>query len=76
MCHSKYVVTPKAWYISTQNFTPDYLLHNWTVGASIHVDVTPDMTGFTLQDVFDRDWASPFAHPIESYSFNLTWSGE
>lgn len=56
--HAKYMVTDKAAYIGTNNWTGDYFV--FTGGVSL---TTQDNEAIRsqLQAVFDRDWSSPYA---------------
>ncbi|XP_062502278.1 5'-3' exonuclease PLD3-like isoform X2 [Corticium candelabrum] len=70
--HKKYMVTDNAAFIGTSNWSGDYftntagvgLLVNQTGNDSSHYD--PDIVQSQLQAVFDRDWNSPFAHPLDT----------
>jgi hypothetical protein len=57
--HAKYMVTDKATYIGTSNWTGDYFVY--TGGVSVNSE-NPAMIA-QLQAVFDRDWNSPYSSP-------------
>jgi phospholipase D3/4 len=58
--HTKYIVTDRRANIGTSNMTWDYF--SSTAGASFNADHPRLVSG--LQAVFDRDWASPYAHRL------------
>ena len=58
--HAKYMVTDKAAYIGTSNWTGDYFVY--TGGVSI--TAVNDALRTQLQASFDRDWNSPYASPV------------
>ena len=58
--HTKYIVTDKRLSIGTSNLTWDYF-HN-SAGCSFNTDHPHLVT--KLQEVFDRDWHSTYAHPL------------
>jgi phospholipase D3/4 len=55
--HAKYVVTDRRVNVGTSNMTWDYF--STTAGTSLNSD-HPSLVK-ALQEVFDRDWASPYA---------------
>ncbi|CAG9787668.1 unnamed protein product [Diatraea saccharalis] len=68
--HNKYMVTDKTAYIGTSNWSGDYFVD--TAGVAfvfqdeshgIIQNVTQDIRR-ELQDVFERDWTSPYAVPL------------
>mmetsp|Transcript_21341 Transcript_21341/g.52245 ORF Transcript_21341/g.52245 Transcript_21341/m.52245 type:complete len:489 (-) Transcript_21341:485-1951(-) len=59
--HGKYIVTDRRANIGTSNMVWSYF-HN-TAGASFNLNHQPIVS--KLQDVFDRDWSSQYAHPLE-----------
>jgi phospholipase D3/4 len=59
--HAKYVVTDRRVNIGTSNMTWDYF--RATAGTSFNSDHPSLVTA--LQDVFDRDWASPYASRLD-----------
>ncbi|CAG9134872.1 unnamed protein product [Plutella xylostella] len=69
--HNKYMVTDRTAYIGTSNWSGDYFVT--TAGVAFvfqqdhHTDnrnVTQDNFRQELQDVFERDWNSPYAVPL------------
>lgn len=69
--HDKYMVTENSLYIGTSNFSPDYFINTCGVG----VVITPSKETFqnkaqqltivrNMQNLFDRDFTSHFAHEL------------
>jgi phospholipase D3/4 len=58
--HTKYIVTDRRINIGTSNMTWDYFASS--AGCSLNTD-HPSLVQ-TLQSVFDRDWASPYAYRL------------
>ena len=58
--HTKYIVTDRRINIGTSNMTWDYFAS--TAGSSFNTDHSALVC--TLQSVFDRDWASPYAYRL------------
>jgi phospholipase D3/4 len=58
--HTKYIVTDRRINIGTSNMTWDYFAS--TAGSSFNTDHSALVS--TLQSVFDRDWASPYAYRL------------
>lgn len=58
--HTKYIVTDRRINVGTSNMTWDYFAS--TAGASFNAD-HPTLV-HTLQTIFDRDWASSYAHRL------------
>lgn len=58
--HTKYIVTDRRLNIGTSNMTWDYFTN--TAGCSFNTD-HPGLVK-KLQEVFDRDWTSSYAHPL------------
>jgi phospholipase D3/4 len=58
--HTKYIVTDRRINVGTSNMTWDYFTS--TAGCSFNTD-HPSLVR-TLQSVFDRDWASPYAYRL------------
>jgi phospholipase D3/4 len=58
--HTKFIVTDRRLNIGTSNMTWDYFAS--TAGSSFNTD-HPGLVK-TLQSVFDRDWASPYAYSL------------
>ncbi|XP_054664088.1 5'-3' exonuclease PLD3 isoform X1 [Grus americana] len=68
--HNKYMVTEKAAYIGTSNWSGDYFMQ--TAGSALVVNQTVSQTGANtstireqLQAVFERDWSSQYSADIE-----------
>ncbi|XP_063238049.1 5'-3' exonuclease PLD3-like isoform X2 [Bacillus rossius redtenbacheri] len=67
--HNKYMVTDNTAYIGTSNWSGDYFVD--TAGASLVVKEPEDGTQnqssvrAQLQSVFERDWNSAYARPLE-----------
>jgi len=55
--HAKFMVTDSVAYVGTSNWTPDYWLFTGGVGLSVSNQGLRQQ----LQNIFDRDWYSPFA---------------
>ncbi|KAI1723297.1 PLD-like domain-containing protein [Ditylenchus destructor] len=62
--HAKYMVTDKAAYIGTNNWTADYFLFTGGVGMVIEAVDSPVIIE-KFNQVFVRDWESPYATPLE-----------
>ncbi len=60
--HPKYVVTDQRLNIGTSNLTWDYFANS--AGCSFNSN-HPDLL-HKLQELFDRDWSSPYAHVVGS----------
>lgn len=58
--HPKFVVTDQRLHVSTSNLTWGYFAN--TAGCSLNTD-QPELVG-RAQQLFDRDWGSPYAHPL------------
>ena len=58
--HTKYIVTDRRINVGTSNMTWDYFTS--TAGCSFNTDHRSLVR--TLQSVFDRDWASPYAYRL------------
>jgi len=64
--HNKFMVTERAAYIGTSNWSGDYFIHTAGIGLIIERE-----EGFRkhsiidqVNEVFHRDWTSKYAHPI------------
>lgn len=67
--HNKYMVTDRVAYIGTSNWSGDYFVN--TAGSALVVNQTCATNATNtmqkrLEDVFMRDWASPYSHPIST----------
>ncbi|GCC35521.1 5'-3' exonuclease PLD3 isoform X2 [Chiloscyllium punctatum] len=67
--HNKYMVTDRVAYVGTSNWSGDYF--NNTAGVGLVVNQSSTMRHSSgssmrkqLQDVFSRDWHSPFSKPL------------
>lgn len=58
--HPKFVVTDRRLHVSTSNLTWGYFAH--TAGCSFNTD-QPELVE-KAQELFDRDWDSPYGHPL------------
>lgn len=67
VAHEKFICTEIESYSTTNNFTPDYFLENWTAGLGVTIQTTT----LSFAAYFDRDWDSVYAVPIHKY-FNWT----
>jgi len=54
------MVTDQAAYIGTSNWSGDYFINTGGVGLVINGTSLRDQ----LKEVFDRDWNSPYAMPL------------
>ncbi|XP_044738807.1 5'-3' exonuclease PLD3-like isoform X2 [Chrysoperla carnea] len=68
--HNKYMVTDNTAYIGTSNWSGDYFTDTAGIGLMMHDPVlnrnTSELTvRGQLQAVFERDWNSEYAYPIE-----------
>ncbi|MCJ8737043.1 hypothetical protein PDJAM_G00019280 [Pangasius djambal] len=73
--HNKYMVTDNVAYIGTSNWSADYFNTTAGVGLVVSQDVLHSPSpGDTLlgqlSAVFDRDWGSEFAVPLEKLGHN------
>ncbi|KAI5646069.1 phospholipase D3-like [Phthorimaea operculella] len=69
--HNKYMVTDKTAYIGTSNWSGDYFVDTAGVAFVLTDNKHEAITGnFSqdirrdLQEVFERDWTSPYAVPL------------
>eukprot|EP01108_Squamamoeba_japonica_P006106 TRINITY_DN4914_c0_g1_i1.p1 TRINITY_DN4914_c0_g1~~TRINITY_DN4914_c0_g1_i1.p1 ORF type:complete len:269 (-),score=113.17 TRINITY_DN4914_c0_g1_i1:46-852(-) len=58
--HAKFMVTDSLVYIGTSNWTPDYFLSTAGLGWTIYATQIRSV----VQDKFDRDWNSQYAHEL------------
>ncbi|KAK4326829.1 hypothetical protein Pmani_002661 [Petrolisthes manimaculis] len=74
--HNKYMVTDNTAYIGTSNWSGDYFINTAGVGLIVNETVTsstpqPNSTTLSLraqlQALFERDWDSEFAKPVEGF---------
>uniref|UniRef100_A0A4W4H245 PLD phosphodiesterase domain-containing protein n=1 Tax=Electrophorus electricus TaxID=8005 RepID=A0A4W4H245_ELEEL len=73
--HNKYMVTDKLAYIGTSNWSADYFNTTAGVGLVVSQDALyssslEDTLVGQLSAVFDRDWGSEFAVPLEKLHHN------
>ncbi|EDV99105.1 5'-3' exonuclease PLD3 [Drosophila grimshawi] len=64
--HNKYMVTDRVAYIGTSNWSGDYFTDTAGIGLVLK-DTVPNMTASIrndLQNIFDRDWNSTYAHAL------------
>ncbi|XP_048378320.1 5'-3' exonuclease PLD3 isoform X1 [Stegostoma tigrinum] len=69
--HNKYMVTDRVAYIGTSNWSGDYFVNTAGVGLVVNQSSTMrHSTGSSvrkqLQDVFSRDWNSPFSKAVNN----------
>lgn len=65
--HNKYMVTDNVAFIGTSNWSGDYFIDTAGVSFVLHDPMFEKNTSHStirsqLQDVFERDWNSPYAH--------------
>ncbi|XP_014670269.1 PREDICTED: phospholipase D3-like isoform X2 [Priapulus caudatus] len=73
--HNKYMVTDNAAYIGTSNWSGDYFVSTGGIGFIVNqTDSSWNTTSPNgqpireqLQAIFERDWTSAYAHPIDKY---------
>ncbi|XP_068151158.1 5'-3' exonuclease PLD3 [Drosophila tropicalis] len=66
--HNKYMVTDRAAYIGTSNWSGDYFTNTAGIGLTLretHDTESGQNIRQDLQSVFDRDWNSPYAHEFK-----------
>ncbi|XP_033212010.1 phospholipase D3-like isoform X2 [Belonocnema kinseyi] len=71
--HNKYMVTDIAAYIGTSNWSGDYFVNTGGIG-SVFEDFdhkNKDSIREQLEEVFHRDWNSPYAHTWNGSCWNL-----
>ncbi|XP_057334123.1 5'-3' exonuclease PLD3-like isoform X1 [Microplitis mediator] len=66
--HNKYMVTDAAAYIGTSNWSGDYFIDTAGIGFILEDDGPKNNESIRkqLEDVFLRDWNSPYAHPLNA----------
>ncbi|XP_063826849.1 5'-3' exonuclease PLD3-like isoform X1 [Ostrinia nubilalis] len=68
--HNKYMVTDRTAYIGTSNWSGDYFIDTAGVALVLQDEAHRTEGNFTqdirrqLQEVFERDWSSPYAIPL------------
>ncbi|XP_044304393.1 5'-3' exonuclease PLD3-like isoform X2 [Varanus komodoensis] len=67
--HNKYMVTDRVAYIGTSNWSEDYFVNTTGVGLVIkESEAAPGRSlRQQLEDVFLRDWTSPYAFPLSHH---------
>ncbi|KAF8795924.1 5'-3' exonuclease PLD3 like protein [Argiope bruennichi] len=70
--HNKYMVTDNAAYIGTSNWAEDYFVNTGGVGIVLRNSVINDTEVNNpirdqVEEVFKRDWASEYAHPLSQF---------
>ncbi|KAF5914314.1 hypothetical protein HPG69_007521 [Diceros bicornis minor] len=80
--HSKFMVTEKAAYIGTSNWSEDYFSSTSGVGLVVSQRPLSTQRGVItvqeqLQRLFERDWNSPYAIRLDGHAQgqNCTWQG-
>ncbi|XP_023658082.1 5'-3' exonuclease PLD4 [Paramormyrops kingsleyae] len=73
--HNKYMVTDKAAYVGTSNWSADYFANTAGVGLVVSQNKPhPGRTGQTLQEqlraAFERDWNSRYAFKLSNLGYN------
>lgn len=78
--HNKYMVTDNTAYIGTSNWSADYFINTGGIGLIVNETRTvPNVTENTasedqpslqkqLQALFERDWMSDHAKPIDEFT--------
>ncbi|XP_063987276.1 5'-3' exonuclease PLD3-like isoform X3 [Diachasmimorpha longicaudata] len=71
--HNKYMVTDIAAYIGTSNWSGDYFIN--TAGIGMVFEDADHNNSYSirqqLEEIFLRDWNSPYAHSMNASCFNL-----
>ena len=62
--HNKYMVTEKAAWVGTSNWSGDYFISTAGIGMIIEKVLASGTVVDQLNDVFDRDWTSAYAFPL------------
>ncbi|XP_070370553.1 5'-3' exonuclease PLD4 isoform X1 [Equus asinus] len=80
--HSKFMVTEKAAYIGTSNWSEDYFSSTSGVGLVVSQRPSSARLGVTtvqeqLRQLFERDWSSPYAVGLDGQAQgqNCAWQG-
>ncbi|KAH8269365.1 hypothetical protein KR018_007472 [Drosophila ironensis] len=66
--HNKYMVTDRTAYIGTSNWAGDYFTDTAGIGfvlSETHETESTKNLRSDLRNVFERDWNSPYAHPLQ-----------
>jgi phospholipase D3/4 len=61
--HAKYIVTDSRINVGTSNMEWGYFYN--TAGASFNTDSSAALA--QLQEIFDRNWNSPYAEPLQQF---------
>lgn len=71
--HNKYMVTDIAAYIGTSNWSGDYFVNTAGIGLVFEDADRKNVNSLRqqLEAVFERDWSSPYAHPLNASCYNL-----
>ncbi|XP_011499625.1 PREDICTED: phospholipase D3-like [Ceratosolen solmsi marchali] len=71
--HNKYMVTDVAAYIGTSNWSGDYFINTAGIGLVFEDADRKNVNSLRqqLEAVFERDWSSPYAHPLNGSCYNL-----
>lgn len=74
--HNKYMVTDNTAYIGTSNWSGDYFINTAGIAFVLHDPVfdrneTHNTIRRQLQDIFERDWNSDYAHPMNFSKSNV-----
>ncbi|VDM75321.1 unnamed protein product [Strongylus vulgaris] len=66
--HNKFMVSESAVIIGTSNWSGDYFIGG-TTGAAIVIKQNGEKRALVkeMQAIFERDWSSDYAHPLEDY---------
>jgi phospholipase D3/4 len=82
--HNKYMVTDKSAYVGTSNWSSDY----FTVTGGVGIIITPrnrnssaihppeDNAHAQIKAIFDRDWNSSYAKPLEEVMAEMQKAGK
>lgn len=80
--HSKFMVTEKAAYVGTSNWSEDYFTSTSGVGLVVSQRASPARPGVPtvqeqLRHLFERDWDSPYAVSLDGQAQgqDCTWHG-
>ncbi|KFO22306.1 Phospholipase D4 [Fukomys damarensis] len=80
--HSKYMVTERAAYIGTSNWSEDYFSSTSGVGLVVHQQAPraqpgPPPVQEQLRQLFERDWSSSYAVGLDGHTLgqDCVWQG-